>query len=166
MRWRNKPYVTHVCQVSTNLLVDFWTAQKSANNLSSGFEFDKKKDDIPSITPLDGVKLTGRYSTPLLLLCWQEYVEQMVRIFNPEINVLIHLASPKEELNNGNNNANFGYSLSTGVFRDTVKDRLHDAKSFVPETWLFSTFLKGVKSGAIDCDKLPIVKNNLQKPYN
>ena len=95
-----KQTICYTCMSSKyKLLVDFRTIRENANDLSSGFEFDKK-DDIPSITPPGGVKLKGRYSTPLLLLCWREHVEQMVKIFDPEINVLINLAPPKEELNN------------------------------------------------------------------
>lgn len=142
--------------------------RKNTNDflLISGFGFDKNKDDIPSITPIGGPKLVGKYSTPLLLLCWREHVENIVKIFDPVIDVFLPLAPPKDELNCKFNNADFGYLSSTGVFKERVRDRYPDAKSFVPESWLFSTFLEGVKNGTIDCDKLPIMKKNLQTHFN
>ena len=134
--------------------------------LISGFIFDKKNDDIPPITPIGGPKLLGKYSTPLLLLCWREHVKNTVKIFDPVIDVFLPLAPPKHELNCKFNYADFGYLSSTGVFKDRVKDQFPDAKSFIPEAWLFSTFLRGVKDRTIDCDKLPIIKTNPRTHFN
>ena len=101
-----------------------------------------------------------------MLLCWREHVERIVNIFEPAIDVFLPLAPPKMELGCGNNNANFGYFSSTGVFKETMKDRFPNAKSFVRKEWLFSTFLEGIKDGSIDCDNLPLMKTHLQKTFN
>lgn len=119
------------------------------------------------VISLGSVKLRGKYSTPILLYCWRQFMENEINIYEPKIDVLRPLACPLEQMNCNRNKVDMGYiGGEEGVFRDSMTTNYPDAASFVPQEWLFSTFLRDVVTGDIDCDTLPIIKNNVKKPYD
>ena len=132
----------------------------------SGYDFHKQKNNIPIIAPKGAGKLQGRYSTPTLLLCWMEYIQQSVHIFEPEFEVLKKLLPPPNNFNAGRRSVEGGYAGSDGVFKERVQEHFPDAKSFVPTEWLFSAFVRDVLDGDIDCDTFDVMKTNLTEHYD
>ena len=147
-------------------MVGYRVDRKCTNDriLYSGFEFSDDSD-TPVIST-GSVKLQGRYSTPVLLLCWREYIEKTINVYDPEIRVLQKLAPPTAEMNAARKTTSAGYKGTDGVLKEEVRDKFPDAKSFVPQEWLFSTFVEKVKSGEIDCDDLPIIQKYISPHFH
>ena len=71
--------------------------KKSTNNFPSRVDLPltTRKMTYYQPTPSGGVRLLGRYSTPLLLLCWREHFEKNVNIFKPKLDIFLELAPQK-----------------------------------------------------------------------
>ena len=99
------------------------------------------------------------------MLCWMEYIQESVNIFEPGFNVLHNLLPPPDNFNNRRKKTEIGYIGASGTLKEKCRKDYPDAQSFVPKDWLFSTFLENVLDGSIDCDKFKVMKKNVGEHY-
>ena len=111
---------------------------------------------------LPDAKLTGRYSTPLLLHLWSQYIKQSVVTTTTEVEVLAPIAFGKSEMNKQNNTPKTGFR-GNGSVTETLKNRVNKLSVMVPKEWRFSYFAELVNQNEINCDELEDFKVHMGK---
>jgi hypothetical protein len=112
---------------------------------------------------LPDAKLKGRYSTPLLLHLWCQWIKANVKVTTAEVKVLAPIAYGISELNLGIKAPNTGFR-NNGVVTPNLRNRVNNLSVMVPKEWTFSHFERLVTRNLINCDELEPFKSHMGKP--
>jgi hypothetical protein len=129
--------------------------------LSSGFDFAGNNRVEPFALFLE-TEVKGRFSMPLLLKLWPEWLKDKVPIFDCKIVFLSKLMFPLEVSDDGTMKVEIGFKKD-GSLKEELADVCPSFDSLVPVEWRFSYFVESVINGTIDVDNVKSFKHFMKQ---